>query len=173
MQFKPLADTGILVPEICLGTMTFGEQNTQAEAFEQLDYALAQGINFWDTAEMYPVPPKHETQGATESIIGQWIAQRGGRDKLFLASKIAGPSQGGSHIRDGQTRFNASDISSALDGNLKRLQTDYIDLYQLHWPQRPTNFFGKLGYENSEAHNTQTVTSLQETLQAGHGSWSG
>ncbi|KAK0361604.1 hypothetical protein LTR94_022652 [Friedmanniomyces endolithicus] len=146
--------------------MTFGEQNTQAEAFEQLDYALAQGINFWDTAEMYPVPPKPETQGATESIIGQWIAQRGGRDKLFLASKIAGPSQGGSHIRDGQTRFNATDISSALDGNLKRLQTDYIDLYQLHWPQRPTNFFGKLGYENSEAHNTQTVTSLQETLQA-------
>lgn len=166
MQFKPLANTGILVPEICLGTMTFGEQNTQAEAFEQLDYALAQGINFWDTAEMYPVPPKPETQGATESIIGQWIAQRGGRDKLFLASKIAGPSQGGSHIRYGQTRFNASDISSALDGNLKRLQTDYIDLYQLHWPQRPTNFFGKLGYENSEAHNTQTVTSLQETLQA-------
>lgn len=166
MQFKPLANTGILVPEICLGTMTFGEQNTQAEAFEQLDYALAQGINFWDTAEMYPVPPKPETQGATESIIGQWIAQRGGRDKLFLASKIAGPSQGGSHIRDGQTRFNAIDISSALDGNLKRLQTDYIDLYQLHWPQRPTNFFGKLGYENSEAQNTQTVTSLQETLQA-------
>ena len=166
MQFKPLANTGILVPEICLGTMTFGEQNTQAQAFEQLDYALAQGINFWDTAEMYPVPPKPETQGATESIIGQWIAQRGGRDKLFLASKIAGPSQGGSHIRVGQTRFNASDISSALDGNLKRLQTDYIDLYQLHWPQRPTNFFGKLGYENSEAHNTQTVTSLQETLQA-------
>ncbi|MFH7810120.1 NADP(H)-dependent aldo-keto reductase [Acinetobacter sp. BSP-153] len=166
MQFKPLANTGILVPEICLGTMTFGEQNTQAEAFEQLDYALAQGINFWDTAEMYPVPPKPETQGATEVIIGQWIAQRGGRDKLFLASKIAGPSQGGSHIRDGQTRFNANDISSALDDNLKRLQTDYIDLYQLHWPQRPTNFFGKLGYENDEAHSTKTVTSLEETLLA-------
>lgn len=132
MQFKPLAKTGILVPEICLGTMTFGEQNTQSDAFEQLDYALERGLYFWDTAEMYPVPPKVETQGATETIIGNWLQQRGGRDKLFLASKIAGPSQGGSHIRDGKTRFNAQDIHSALDGNLKRLQTDYIDLYQLH-----------------------------------------
>ena len=166
MKYNPLAHTGIQLPEICLGTMTFGEQNTQAEAFAQLRYALDQGLYFWDTAEMYPVPPKPETQGATEVIIGQWIAQRGGRDKLFLASKIAGPSQGGSHIRDGQTRFNANDISSALDGNLKRLQTDYIDLYQLHWPQRPTNFFGKLGYENDEAHSTKTVTSLEETLLA-------
>ena len=151
MQFKPLADTGILLPEICLGTMTFGEQNTQEEAFEQLDYALDQGLYFWDTAEMYPVPPKPETQGATERIIGNWIASRGGRDKLFLASKIAGPSQGGSHIRDGQTRFGADEISAAIDQSLSRLQTDYIDLYQLHWPQRPTNFFGKLGYGNAEA----------------------
>ena len=99
MQFRPLADTGILLPEICLGTMTFGEQNTQEEAFQQLDYALDQGLYFWDTAEMYPVPPKPETQGATERMIGNWIASRGGRDQLFLASKIAGPSQGGSHIR--------------------------------------------------------------------------
>lgn len=166
MQFRPLANTGILLPEICLGTMTFGEQNTQAEAFQQLDYALDRGLYFWDTAEMYPVPPKPETQGSTESIIGNWIQQHGGREKLFLASKIAGPSQGGSYIRDGQTRFNASDISSALDGNLKRLQTDYIDLYQLHWPQRPTNFFGKLGYDNQEAENTKEVTSLEETLSA-------
>ena len=166
MQFKPLADTGILVPEICLGTMTFGEQNTQAEAFQQLDYALEHGINFWDTAEMYPVPPKPETQGATESIIGNWLKQNGGRDKLFLASKIAGPAQGGSHIRDGLTRFTAEEISSALDGNLKRLQTDYIDLYQLHWPQRPTNFFGKLGYGNDDAENPNKVTALEETLIA-------
>ena len=166
MQFKPLADTGILVPEICLGTMTFGEQNTQAEAFQQLDYALERGIHFWDTAEMYPVPPKPETQGATESIIGNWLKQNGGREKLFLASKIAGPAQGGSHIRDGQTRFTAEEISSALDGNLKRLQTDYIDLYQLHWPQRPTNFFGKLGYGNDDAENPKEVTSLEETLIA-------
>ena len=166
MQFKPLADTGILVPEICLGTMTFGEQNTQAEAFEQLDYALERGLNFWDTAEMYPVPPKPETQGSTETIIGNWIAARGGRDKLILASKIAGPSQGGSHIRDGQTKFNASEIEFALDQSLQRLQTDYIDLYQLHWPQRPTNFFGKLGYGNIEANSTQTITDLEETLVA-------
>ncbi|WP_288689393.1 NADP(H)-dependent aldo-keto reductase, partial [uncultured Acinetobacter sp.] len=166
MQFKPLANTGILLPEICLGTMTFGEQNTQADAFQQLDYALERGLNFWDTAEMYPVPPKPDTQGSTERIIGNWIAERGGRDKLFLASKIAGPSQGGSHIRDGKTKFVASEIESALDQSLTRLQTDYIDLYQLHWPQRPTNFFGKLGYGNTEATSDQTVTSLEETLIA-------
>ena len=166
MQLKSLANTGILVPEICLGTMTFGEQNTQAEAFQQLEYALDQGLFFWDTAEMYPVPPKPETQGATETILGNWIAQRGQRDQLFIASKIAGPSQGGSHIRDGQTRFTAAEISSAIDGSLKRLQSDYIDLYQLHWPQRPTNFFGKLGYGNTEAHNQQQVTALEETLSA-------
>lgn len=166
MQFKSLADTGILLPEICLGTMTFGEQNTQEEAFEQLDYALDQGLYFWDTAEMYPVPPKPETQGATERIIGNWIASRGGRDKLFLASKIAGPSQGGSHIRDGQTRFGADEISAAIDQSLSRLQTDYIDLYQLHWPQRPTNFFGKLGYGNAEAAEDRAVTDLEETLTA-------
>ena len=166
MQFKPLANTGILLPEICLGTMTFGEQNTQAEAFQQLEYALDQGLFFWDTAEMYPVPPKPETQGATETILGNWIAQRGHRDKLFIASKIVGPSQGGSHIRDGQTRFTAAEISSAIDGSLKRLQSDYIDLYQLHWPQRPTNFFGKLGYGNTEAQSEQQITALEETLTA-------
>ena len=166
MQFRALADTGILLPEICLGTMTFGEQNTQEQAFQQLDYALDQGVYFWDTAEMYPVPPKPETQGATERIIGNWIAARGGRDKLFLASKIAGPSQGGSHIRDGKTRFVADEISAAIDQSLSRLQTDYIDLYQLHWPQRPTNFFGKLGYGNAEAAEDRTVTDLEETLTA-------
>ena len=166
MQLKPLANTGILVPEICLGTMTFGEQNTQTEAFQQLEYALDQGLFFWDTAEMYPVPPKPETQGATETILGNWIAERGNRDQLFIASKIAGPSQGGSHIRDGQTRFTSTEISSAIDGSLKRLQSDYIDLYQLHWPQRPTNFFGKLGYGNEEAQNNKEVTALEETLTA-------
>lgn len=166
MQFRPLADTGILLPEICLGTMTFGEQNTQEQAFQQLDYALDQGLYFWDTAEMYPVPPKPETQGATERMIGNWIAARGARDKLFLASKIAGPSQGGSHIRDGKTRFVADEISAAIDQSLSRLQTDYIDLYQLHWPQRPTNFFGMLGYGNAEAAEDRAVTDLEETLTA-------
>ncbi|WP_122901919.1 NADP(H)-dependent aldo-keto reductase [Acinetobacter sp. B51(2017)] len=166
MKFNPLAQSGILVPEICLGTMTFGEQNNQAEAFAQLDYALERGVYFWDTAEMYPVPPKAETQGATETIIGNYFKQNGGRDKVFLASKIAGPAQGGSHIRNGQTRFNKAEIQAALDGNLQRLQTDYIDLYQLHWPQRPTNFFGKLGYSNQDAHNTHDITPLEETLAA-------
>ena len=166
MKFKTLGQSGIQVPEICLGTMTFGEQNNQQEAFEQLSYALDQGLYFWDTAEMYPVPPKPETQGSTEQIIGNWIAKHGQRDKLFLASKIAGPSQGGSHIRDGQTRFIASEIESALDDSLKRLQTDYIDLYQLHWPQRPTNFFGTLGYNNEQAHFNHNMTPLVETLEA-------
>ena len=166
MNFKALGQSGIQVPEICLGTMTFGEQNNQQEAFEQLNYALDQGLYFWDTAEMYPVPPKPETQGSTEQIIGNWIAKHGQRDKLFLASKIAGPSQGGSHIRDGQTRFIASEIQSALDGSLKRLQTDYIDLYQLHWPQRPTNFFGTLGYNKEQAQFNHNMTPLVETLEA-------
>lgn len=166
MQYNPLGDTGILVPEICLGTMTFGEQNTQDEAFQQLEYALDRDLNFWDTAEMYPVPPKPETQGSTETILGNWISQRGDREKLIIASKIAGPSQGGSHIRDGLTRFTAPEISSAIDDSLKRLQTDYIDLYQLHWPQRPTNFFGKLGFGNQEADPSNEVTALEETLTA-------
>jgi hypothetical protein len=166
MQLKPLANTGILLPEICLGTMTFGEQNSQIEAFQQLEYALDQGLFFWDTAEMYPVPPKPETQGATETILGNWIAQRGQREHVFIASKIAGPGQGGLYIREGQTRFTTSEITSAIDGSLKRLQTDYIDLYQLHWPQRATNFFGKLGYGNVEAQHATEMTALEETLTA-------
>ena len=166
MKYNPLGQSGIQVPEICLGTMTFGEQNTQAEAFEQLSYALDQGIYFWDTAEMYPVPPKPETQGSTEQIIGNWIAQNGQRDKLILASKIAGPQQGGSHIRDGYTRFVASEISSAIDQSLNRLQTDYIDLYQLHWPQRPSPIFGQAHFGNADAQSEQQITPLAETLTA-------
>ncbi|MHA3059631.1 NADP(H)-dependent aldo-keto reductase [Acinetobacter sp. ANC 4636] len=169
MKFNPLAHTGIQLPEICLGTMTFGEQNTQAEAFDQLNYALDQGLYFWDTAEMYPVPPKAETQGATERIIGNWIQQHGQRDRLFLASKIAGPSFGGSAIRQGLTRFNRQHIQQALDGSLQRLQTDYIDLYQLHWPERHTNFFGHLGFGNQlAAKHEHDLTALEETLDALH-----
>lgn len=166
MKFNPLSNTNIQLPEICLGTMTFGEQNTQAEAFEQLNYALTQNVYFWDTAEMYPVPPKPETQGRTEEILGEWFKQNKNRDKVFLASKIAGPSFGGSHIREGQTRFNEKYIKKALDGSLKRLNTDYIDLYQLHWPERSTNFFGKLGYGNALAEQNAELTAFEETLTA-------
>ncbi|ESK41201.1 hypothetical protein P256_00190 [Acinetobacter nectaris CIP 110549] len=166
MKFNPLSNTNIQLPEICLGTMTFGEQNTQAEAFEQLNYALTQNVYFWDTAEMYPVPPKPETQGRTEEILGEWFKQNKNRDKVFLASKIAGPSFGGSHIREGQTRFNEKYIKEALDGSLKRLNTDYIDLYQLHWPERSTNFFGKLGYGNALAEQNAELTAFEETLTA-------
>lgn len=166
MKFHPLADTGIELPEICLGTMTFGEQNTQAEAFEQLNYALDQGIYFWDTAEMYPVPPKVETQGRTEAIIGEWIkANPTQRNALFLASKIAGPAYGGSHIREGKTRYAAPHLRQALDQSLQRLNTDYIDLYQLHWPERQTNFFGKLGYAHAKEQETD-LTRFEETLEA-------
>lgn len=169
MKFNPLAHTGIQLPEICLGTMTFGEQNTQVEAFDQLNYALDQGLYFWDTAEMYPVPPKAETQGATEQIIGNWIQQHGQRDRLFLASKIAGPGFGGSAIRQGLTRFNRQHIQQALDGSLQRLQTDYIDLYQLHWPERHTNFFGHLGFGNQlAAKHEHDLTAMEETLDALH-----
>ena len=166
MKLNRLGRSELVVPEICLGTMTFGEQNNQQQAFEQLAYALDNNLNFWDTAEMYPVPPKPETQGSTETIIGNWIAQNGQRDQLILATKIAGPAQGGSQIRNGQTKFNASDIPSAIDSSLKRLQTDYIDLYQLHWPQRPANFFGLLGYGNELANTDQDITPLAETLEA-------
>lgn len=166
MKFNPLGQSALEVPEICLGTMTFGEQNSQAEAFEQLSYALDQGLNFWDTAEMYPVPPKPETQGSTESIIGNWITQNGQRDKLILASKIAGPDYGGSHIRHGDTRYIADEIKLALEQSLKRLNTDYLDLYQLHWPQRPTNFFGQLGYQNKHAQSEREITPLLQTLEA-------
>lgn len=166
MKSNRLGQSDLIVPEICLGTMTFGEQNDQNQAFEQLAYALDHDLHFWDTAEMYPVPPKLETQGSTETIIGNWIAQNGQRDKLILATKIAGPQQGGRHIRDGHTKFIQSEIESALDSSLKRLQTDYVDLYQLHWPQRSTNFFGSLGYTNQHAALTLDVTPLEETLTA-------
>lgn len=167
MKHHFLGHTDIQVPEICLGTMTFGQQNTQQQAFEQLDYALERGVNFWDTAEMYAVPPTPQTYGSTETILGNWFAKTGKRDQVILASKIAGPSQVGNHIRNGQTRFNKKDIASALDDSLKRLQTDYLDLYQLHWPERPTNCFSHLGYTAQMIADTPAdLTPLADTLMA-------
>lgn len=147
MEYTELANTGCSVSKICLGTMTWGEQNTKEEAFEQLDYALSQGVNFIDTAELYAVPSRAETYGLTESYIGNWIAERKNRDKFILASKISGP--GPKHIRSGP-KYTPQQLRSALEGSLKRLQTDYIDLYQLHWPERQTNYFGRLGYRHNE-----------------------
>ena len=163
MKYRQLGNTQIDVSTICLGTMTWGEQNTQTEAFEQMDYALDAGVNFFDTAELYPIPPKADTYGATETIIGNWIEQRKNRDKIVLASKIAGPGEGWvDHIREGKTKFNKQNITNAVNDSLKRLKTDYIDLYQLHWPERKTNFFGQLGYNATE----DSFTSIRETLEA-------
>ncbi|SDG57371.1 Predicted oxidoreductase [Onishia taeanensis] len=160
MQTRPLGDTGIDVSRLCLGTMTFGEQNSEAEAHEQLDRATAFGINFIDTAEMYPVPPKAETQGLTEAYVGSWLKARGTRDDVILATKVAGP--GLDHIRGGP-RLTREHIHQAIDTSLARLNTDYVDLYQLHWPDRNANFFGKLGYETKE---DEDATSLEESLSA-------
>lgn len=162
MKYGYLGHTELKVSRICLGTMTWGEQNTQAEAFTQMDYALDQGVNFWDTAELYAIPPKAETYGLTEQIIGRWFAERGGRDKVVLTSKVAGPAEFVSHIRGGKTRFNEAQLGQALEDSLKRLQTDYIDLYQLHWPERPTNFFGHLGYQSLA--EPEDLTPLADTL---------
>ncbi|MEA1050588.1 NADP(H)-dependent aldo-keto reductase [Lamprobacter modestohalophilus] len=162
MNQRPLGMTDLRVSELCLGTMTFGEQNTEAEAFAQLDRAVDAGINFIDTAEIYPVPPKAETQGATERFIGNWLAERGGRERLIIASKVAGPGDWIDYLRMPGRRLDRTNIEAALDASLKRLQTDYIDLYQLHWPDRETNYFGQLGYSHPE---TDDSVPLLETLQ--------
>lgn len=163
MRKCPLGITDIQVTEICLGTMTWGNQNSQDEAFEQLDYARDFGVNFIDTAEMYAVPAEKSTYGATETIIGNWLKSRGCRDQVVLASKVVGPGNWLPHIRKGKTRFNKKHITSALDASLKRLKTDYIDLYQLHWPDRHTNFFGQLGYTYDP---DEAITPVEETLEA-------
>ncbi len=172
MQYRQLGDTGIEVSAICLGTMTFGEQNSEAEAHAQLDRALAAGVNFIDTAEMYPVPPRAETQGRTEAIIGNWLAARGRRDDIVLASKVAGPGRDWlPYIRGGNNRLDRANIEAAVDASLQRLQTDYIDLYQLHWPDRPTNFFGQLGYtppaEDDSVPLLETLQVLGDLVKAG------
>ena len=167
MQYRPLGTTGIQVSKICLGTMTWGEQNTQAEAFEQLDYALSQGVNFIDTAEMYPVPPNRDTYTTTEQYIGAWIKARGKRDDFVLASKIAGPTGNNNldgYIRGGNNNFSRAQIIEACNASLQRLNTDYLDLYQLHWPERQTNFFGKLGFPAPDA--DEQFTPFAEILDA-------
>jgi len=163
MEQRKLGGTKLDVSALCLGTMTWGEQNDESEAFAQIAMARDHGVNFIDTAEMYPVPPRPETYAATERIIGNWFRQHRDRDQWVLASKIAGPGNGISHIRDGQLRHNRRHIVEALDASLQRLGTDYLDLYQLHWPERSTNFFGKLGYQH-QPHDH--FTPLEETLEA-------
>jgi len=171
MLYTQLGQTGLQVSKICLGTMTFGEQNTEAEGHEQLDYALDQGVNFIDTAEMYSVPARQETQGSTERIIGTWLASRNNRDKVILASKIAGPNTGISYLRQ-PMGFGKDSIKDALEKSLQRLQTDYIDLYQLHWPERKVNFFGKRGFEYDpsdgwEDNFQEVLHSMQEWIKEG------
>lgn len=163
MKYRRLGRTDLDVSVICLGTMTWGEQNTEAQAHEQLDYALDQGVNFLDTAEMYPVPPQASTQGRTEAYIGSWLKARGNRDKVILATKVAGRDGPGGHIRKPTTILNKAQINEAIDNSLKRLNTDYVDLYQVHWPERITNYFGKAGYQHVEQHD---LTPIEETLDA-------
>jgi len=148
MNYKKLGNTDLNVSTICLGTMTWGEQNTQNEAFEQMEYSLDNGVNFWDTAELYAVPPKAETYGHTETIIGNWFEKTKKRKDVILASKVGGPSR--KYMRNGENSFTGKNLENALNGSLERLKTDYIDLYQLHWPERNVNNFGRLGYEHKE-----------------------
>ncbi|WP_201616667.1 NADP(H)-dependent aldo-keto reductase [Psychrobacter urativorans] len=163
MQYKTLPQINGEVSKLCLGTMTWGQQNTQEEAHAQMDMALSEGVNFWDTAEMYPSPPDKDKQGDTECYIGTWFSKNKQRDKVILASKMSPMS----FLRDGQSRFNIKQISSAIDDNLQRLQTDYIDIYQLHWPERQSNFFGQRGYDSDMAgQSLDDLTPFLETIQA-------
>lgn len=161
MKYRKLGRTDLQVSALCLGSMTWGEQNNEHEGFAQIDCAKASGVNFIDTAEMYPVPPRGTTYGATETIIGNYFRQRKNRPEWILASKIAGPGNGIDYIRDGKLKHNRAHIVRAIDASLRRLHTDWIDLYQLHWPERPTNYFGQLGYQ----HRDTDFTPLEETLE--------
>ena len=169
MNFKKLGNTDLKVSTICLGTMTWGEQNDIQEGFEQMDYALEQGINFFDTAELYAIPSKKETYGKTEEIIGSWLKEKNNRSKIILATKISGP--GVSWIRGGGNQYDEKNINKAVEGSLKRLNTDYIDLYQLHWPERKTNYFGKLGYEHKDENVwnnfEEILNSLDKIIKSG------
>jgi len=170
MKYTNLPHTDIRVSKICLGTMTWGNQNTEAEGHAQMDMALEKGINFFDTAELYPVPATAETSGRTSKIIGSWFKKTGNRDKIILASKIAGPGDYTAHIR--KTGFSPSAIKEAIDLELKRLQTDYIDLYQLHWPERETNAFGIRDYKHNSSDSwtdnfNEILHSLDEAIKEG------
>ena len=171
MQYHKLGTSDLNVSKICLGTMTFGQQNSEKEAHEQLDYSVSQGINFIDTAEMYSVPCKAETHGSTERFIGTWLAKRSDRDQLIIATKIVGPNPNLTFIRN-PLNFSNESIDTAIDGSLKRLQTDYVDIYQLHWPERSANYFGKLGYEHSpediwEDNFLEVITKLNDLIKEG------
>ena len=163
MNYKKLGNTDLNVSTICLGTMTWGEQNTQDEAFEQMDYALSKGVNFWDTAELYSIPPKPETFGHTELIIGNWFKKTKKRNEVIIATKVCGPMR--SYVRGGGNQYGIKNITEALEGSLKRLQTDFIDLYQLHWPERNTNMFGRLGYEHNDDGNWNKFEDILGTLK--------
>jgi aryl-alcohol dehydrogenase-like predicted oxidoreductase len=170
MKYTTLPNTNIKVSKICLGTMTWGKQNSQEEAFEQMDYVLEQGVNFFDTAELYSVPATPETYGTTETIIGNWFHKTGNRDKVILGSKIAGSGPYTAHIRE--NGFAKEAIIDAVEGSLKRLQTDYIDLYQLHWPERGVNCFGTRDYpyktSKKEAENhIEILETLQKLINEG------
>ena len=163
MEYRRLGRTDIKVSALCLGTMTWGEQNTRAEAFAQMDLARDRGINFFDTAEMYPIATRAETYGATEAIIGDWFDARGQRDKVVLATKVTGPGSRFPYIRDGKPRLDRRNILAAVETSLKRLKTDYIDLYQLHWPDRGVAAFGRLDYSHDPA---AEETPIEDTLRA-------
>ena len=170
MNYKKLGNSDLDVSTICLGTMTWGEQNTPKEAFQQMDFALSEGVNFWDTAELYAVPPRKETYGHTEMIIGDWFERNKKRDKIILATKVAGPAR--DYLRNGENSFVGKNLENALNDSLKRLKTDYIDLYQLHWPERNVNSFGRLGYthktDEDEWNKIEDVLSeLQKYIKAG------
>ena len=162
MKFKKLGTTDLDVSLICLGTMTWGTQNTEKDAFDQMDYSLAEGVNFFDTAELYSVPPNSDSYGKTEVMIGNWFEKRKNRKKIILASKVAGP--GCNWIRGGKNNFDEKTIGEAIDGSLKRLKTDYIDLYQLHWPERSTNYFGTREYTVDS--DEGTWNSFESVLEA-------
>ena len=163
MNYKKLGNTDLNVSTICLGTMTWGEQNSEREGFEQMDFALSQGVNFWDTAEIYSIPMREETYGETEKIIGNWFQKTKKRNDVVLATKVCGNTSN-KYIRGGGNSFGKKKITEALDESLRRLKTDYIDLYQLHWPERSTNFFGDYGYEHDE--NDKNWTPFEEILES-------